>query len=114
MKKLLAVLLLMSFAGFAFSPSGSIRLLWDWDDSIQVDSFRLITAPTINTPLANWTTVTNVHGSNRFVDITVIPGQHFFALYASNFWGESKPLDNVTNTPPLPTNSFPLKVQRNP
>ena len=85
------------------NPSGRVRLAWDYPTNELSTNlvFRLYTSTNSMLEATNWTVLTNVVGTNLSVDIRIVPGERFFFLTASNFWGESF-LSNIASTPALP------------
>lgn len=82
----------------------NIILAWDTYPAAELTpdlTFKLYTSTDISVPLANWTVIRTVPGTNTQVTISVIPGRQFFYLTASNFWGESDP-SGVLGLPPAP------------
>ena len=57
--------------------------------------------------------MTGFDGTNyRFAtQFQIQPGQMYFTCYASNFWGLST-TSNVTSTPPLPIEVWPISITR--
>lgn len=90
-------------------PSGRITLAWDYPtNELGMDlTFRVYRSG----DLRNWTLLTNVVGTNATVAVQVQPGQHFFAMTASNFWGESD-FSAVASTPPLPRSDSKVSITR--
>lgn len=58
-----------------------------WFDPLM--QFNLYVHTNVATPLTNWMLLTNVPGVLRSAKIQIAPGSYFFALTASNWWGES-------------------------
>lgn len=107
----LAGLCLLAVA--ASPPSGRVRLAWDYEPTELSTNltFVLRHSTSIATPLTNWLVLTNVVGTNLTIEVQITPGQHYFVLTASNFWGESD-FSNVAGTPPLPRSAVNLRVAR--
>jgi hypothetical protein len=97
----------------AVTPSGKVTLAWDYPASELSTNltFRVYSSATMQLPITAWPVLTNVVGTNLSVQVTVAPGQRFFFLTASNFWGESGP-SNLANTPPLPRDMTNLTINR--
>ena len=101
MKTKIAILLAFAaFIGIAASPQ-TIRLIWN--GQAQVDAFKIYGTNDITAPLTNWPLLITVPGNVTQALYIMQPGQTFFYVTASNFWGESGP-SNVTNTPTVATN----------
>ena len=99
------------------SPAGTtatndITLAWDYPASeLSTNlSFKLYHSVNPAQPLAQWTPITNIAGTNLSVSLPVEVGVHFFYLTASNWWGESDP-SNVASTPPPPRSGI-LGIRR--
>ena len=99
------------------TPAGTpascdVTLAWDYPASELSTNlcFKLYHSVNPAQPLAQWTPITNVAGTNLSVTIQVDVGVHFFFLTASNWWGESDP-SNVASTP-LPPRSGVLTIRR--
>lgn len=65
--------------------------------------FNVYHTTNIADPLGTWGQITNFPGTGTVFAVSIVPGEHFFFVTASNFWGESI-ASNLTNTPPLPLN----------
>jgi len=83
----------------------NVTLTADYDtNAASADlSFNLYSTTNITLPIAQWPVVTNVlypacmtNGTNVQIVLPISSGPHFYALTASNWWGES-PFSNVTN-----------------
>jgi hypothetical protein len=72
--------------------------------------FKLYHSTDPAVPLAQWTPLTNIAGTNLSVTLNIEPGVHCFFLTASNWWGESDP-SNVASTP-APPRSGNLTIRR--
>lgn len=111
---LLVIPLLLLAAGSSV-PTGPtpITLAWNYPtNELSTNlTFRLYHSTNITVPLTNWTVITNIAGTNTSVSLPVLPGAHFFALTASNFWGESD-FSNVASTPPAPRSDVNLSISR--
>jgi len=96
---LVSVLLIVVLAA---PPSGRIELTWDYPtNELSADlSFRVYSTTNISLALTNWPCLTNFPGTQTSGIIQITPGQQYFVMTASNFWGESS-FSNVTNTPVL-------------
>lgn len=102
---------LLSSLVFAGTPPGPARVVFAWDGQGGVDVFRLYSSTNLLVPLTNWTALTNVPGTNFSCAVPVQPGQRFFYLTASNFWGESDP-SAVASTPAVPAAGTNLSISR--
>jgi hypothetical protein len=90
-------------AAFAPPINGRVRLLFYYPpEQLTNVTFNVYHSINIAVPLTNWSILTNI--SQTQVDLDVIPGEHFFYITATNFWGESGP-SNIANTPSVPLNS---------
>lgn len=104
------IILFLLLSGL-LATAQNIRLLWDYTNSTTLpDVFKLYHSIDLALPLTNWSYMTNTSGTNLSLVLQIPPGQHFFYLTASNFWGEGPP-SNVASTPPLPTNAT-LRIER--
>lgn len=97
----------------AIAPQQKIRLAYDYPtNELSTNlTFKLYESTNLNTPLNEWKVLTNVIGTNTYIDLLVVPGQHFFALTSSNMWGES-PFSNIASTPNLPRSLTNLTIQK--
>jgi hypothetical protein len=95
--------------------SNRIKLVWSYPPSELSTNLTFVVVHTTNASLAltNWPVLTTVAGTNTSVVLTVVPGFHAYALFASNFWGVSRPSE-VVQTPALPLNDVPVSVQLEP
>ena len=102
-----------ALALLAGPPSGKVTLAWDYPTNELTTNlvFKLYHSTNIVAPLGTWTVLTNVVGTNLSVSVVVTPGVNFFAMTASNLWGESD-FSNVAETPALPSSGTGLKVKR--
>lgn len=84
-------------------PSGNVVLSWSYPaESLSPDlTFRVYASTNLATPITNWACLTNIAGTNLSASVKIQPGQMFFVMTASNFWGESL-TSNVAATPKLP------------
>jgi len=82
----------------------NVTLIADYDtNAVSADlSFNLYSTTNIALPVAQWPVVTNVlypacmvNGTNVQIILPIQPGPHFYALTASNWFGES-PFSNTT------------------
>ena len=108
----IAVLCLL-LAVNAAAPSGLVTLSWDYPAYELSDklTFKVYSSATMVLPLESWPVLTNVSGTNLSVKLQILPGQRFFYMTASNFWGESGP-SNLIGTPPLPRDMTNLTISR--
>lgn len=82
-------------------------LFWNPNpDSDGVQAYKLYQATSVIGP---WTHVAST--ANTSLVVNLAPGQYFFFVTASNFWGESGP-SNITNTPTVASNITTLRIQR--
>jgi hypothetical protein len=90
-------------------PTGQVLLSFNYPSNELVNglSFNFYHS----TSLTGWTLLTNFPATNTTYAITINPGQHFFFVTASNFWGESIP-SNITNTPILATVVTNISITR--
>lgn len=84
-----------------------IHLLWQ--PSTQADVYNVYGSNDLTGSWSNWPVLMSVTDTNAFYAMT--PGQMFFFVTASNFWGESGP-SNLTNTPNVATNPAGLIILR--
>lgn len=61
-------------------------------------------------PVSTWTPLTNIVGTNLSATVDMPPGEYYFALMVSNFWGTS--FSKVVSTPPPPRNDGNLMLRR--
>lgn len=106
MKALIALLfLLLPLGAKAAVPTTPQLVILAWDyptNELRAElSFKLYTSTNLAVPMTNWLVLTNVAGTNLAAAVRIEPGEHFFTLTASNFWGESD-FSNVASVPPLP------------
>lgn len=95
------------------AQADTIKLAWEADTNGQVLAecgFKVYQSTNITIPLTNWNVLTNIVATNAQIGGTnfqcalqVSPGQMFYAVTMTNFWGESD-FSNTTQTPALPTN----------
>jgi hypothetical protein len=123
--KTLTLLMLLVVLLRAEAQSNTQVTLW-WNESIVAITpdagFVITTSTNLALPFANWTVITNISVTNMVttnLDSTgtnavlsfhtqIQPGQHFFLLQTSNFWGLSL-TSNLVSTPALmQPNSFDL------
>lgn len=95
-------------------PSGKLTLEWNYPSNNDASiSFYLLATNDISAPITNWpvlwsgsysnTILTNGFDGVAFTNhvlVQIQPGQMFFVMYASNFWGVST-TSNIASTPPL-------------
>jgi hypothetical protein len=112
MKKFLFLLFVGTLLLTAAPPGPStVTLAWTYpSNELSGITFYLQSSPNQGTPTTNWPVIASVTGTNR-IQITVMPGQAFYTVYASNFWGASSN-SNIANTPPWPRNDEVLTVDR--
>src|SRR4051812_25930684 len=95
-------MILVGFVGVALAAAGTrpVTLLWDYppEEMNQVVFYvHHSTDPTV--PVSAWPVIGSMAGTNR-ASISVVPGPNYFAVSASNFWGEV--FSSVASTPILP------------
>lgn len=87
-----------------------VLLAWEYDaqpymtNGVLTDeflSFNLYVHTNVAEPLTNWMFLTNIQGVYRSAKVGIAPGSYFFALTASNWWGESvfSPVARVPGPP---------------
>jgi hypothetical protein len=83
--------------------NGRIKLAWEYPpEKMNPDLlFEIYSTTNIAVPTPLWQNITNVVGTNTSVELVIEPGQRYFVMVASNFWGKST-YSNYTNTPSLP------------
>ena len=114
MKKLLCLCGALMALALAAAERGVWRdyvvLAWDYPDEpwqtngLPTDgmlSFNLYCHTNVMHPLTNWFFVTNISGAKRSAKIEIAAGSYYFALTASNWWGESV-FSNVERVPGPP------------
>lgn len=94
-------------------PDGLVTLEWDYPEAERSTNltFYVFTSTNVAVPLTNWTALTNVVGTNLSVQLQIDPGQRYFVMTASNFWGQSD-FSEVASTPSLPRRDMKLKLSR--
>lgn len=99
-------LLLISAFGGPGNIKTNVTLQADYPtNAVSTDlSFNLYSSTNAALPLSSWSVLTNVtypgcmvNGTNVQVTVPIQPGNMFFYMTASNWFGESNP-SNVTNT----------------
>jgi hypothetical protein len=108
------ILLLVTASALAWTPpDGRLTLEWDYPEQERSTNLTFYVYSTTNVfaPMTNWAVLTNVVGTNLSVRLQIDPGQRFFVMTASNFWGESD-FSEVASTPPLPRSNANLKLRR--
>lgn len=108
--KTILLLLLMTLSASA-QQLRTIHLTWDfvpettnqWHALSQSDTFNLM-------PLDIWPVVTNVWGTN-WITLQVQPGQRYYALRGTNWWGYSG-FSEVVSTPTAPRGGLGFRVLR--
>jgi hypothetical protein len=116
MKKFLTITLcVLGIALVAQSAiNGRVRLTWSYPTTTDTSLvFKIYTSTSMSIPLTNWTVVATVPYNARSYDLTVTPGEQFFVMTASNFWGQGD-FSNVAGTPPAPSIGGSLAVQKLP
>lgn len=116
MKKTLIALALAGLCGLIYAAIPSpqtITFLWDYPtNQLSADMvFKLYTASNPTQPLP-WVVVKTVPAPSLSTTLNVVPGQAYYYVTASNFWGESDP-SNVAATPALPVSGV-LSIRKGP
>ncbi len=91
------------------TPIGDVTLAWDNDKPSTNQGFKLYFSANASTPMTNWTVLTNISGLRSNATVRVVPGAAFFAITATNLWGESS-FSNVASTPALPSSDGNLTI----
>lgn len=108
---LIAIGILGVLVGVLYAQSFDGKITLQWDAPVQGVTFNVYHSPDATAPVSTWQRLTNVVGTNR-ATVTVIPGEHYFIVTASNFWGESGP-SNIASTPAVPPEvGSSLKISR--
>lgn len=109
MKAILASLLLCISAFSApllvvNPPNGHVTLSWNYDTNLLSTNlfFHVYETTNVTIPLIQWNTLTNMVGVTTSVVLEVVPGEHYFVVSSSNFWGETSITSQPAYTPPLP------------
>ncbi len=91
----------------------TITFMWDYQATNLTSDmvFKLYTASNPSQPMP-WVVIKTIPSPNLSTTLTVVPGQAFYYLTASNFWGESDP-SNVAATPALPVSGV-LTIRKGP
>lgn len=84
-----AILLILAGVLFAQTIEKTVTLLWDYSPLSNM-TFNVYHSADPNAPLDRWQKLTNVVATNR-LSLTVLPGEHYFIVTASNRLGESIP-----------------------
>lgn len=116
---------LVALAVFAAQPSGNVILGWNYPtNSMSPDLvFQVRGNNNLSGSVTNWPIITNVPGPLMTTivgtnyacqaQVQIQPGQFYFAIVASNWWGQADP-SNVASTPPLPRSDEVLTITRGP
>lgn len=113
---LAALLLGWSSLTAALTPK-NITLAWDYPtNELSTNlTFRLYGSTNIVQPMTNWILLVTIPGTNLSTVLSVVPGEHFYALTASNvFWRLESDFSNVASTPPAPRSDVNLGVRLGP
>lgn len=88
---LLAFAIAMVMASASAAVFTNVTLAWEYPtNELSTNiSFNLYYSTNILQPLTNWVILTNVSGLKTNVIVPIKPGVHFYALTASNDFGES-------------------------
>jgi len=109
MKHLLAILFLS-----AALNAEELPLTWIYDPIEQqdIDVWKLYHTDNLNDPI-DWKLfgVYTNNLSTNLIMVDITPGQHFFILTASNYWGESLP-SNRARTKFAPNKINTLKIDK--
>lgn len=113
MKKLLPIPLialpLLLYA--AIQIPQNITLIWSQENPATTDiTYKVYSSTNLSIPIAQWTLIKLVPGTNYQTTISVTPGRAWYSVTASNFWGETDP-SNLAGTPPVPV-SGSLSIQK--
>jgi hypothetical protein len=100
----------LEFIGIAAGPV-TVQVYWNPPASGSPDLYKLYATNDAAAPLNTWPLLTAIPGNVTNASLSLVPGQVFFYLTASNFWGESGP-SNITNTPAVLTNASRLQITR--
>jgi hypothetical protein len=121
MKSLLSflILILLCLTAKAQTNPMPLTLAWDYPTVDNTASFVISQTTNLSVPLTNWTQVTNIASTNCQVGtsqsftnkVLVSPGQYFWTVQVSNFWGISSN-SNIANTPPLPVPVISNSISR--
>ena len=124
-----AMLLLSATLAHASPGQSKTNIMLAWSPPTNVNSVILITNgstvetftnvvdryfvyangdPSINT--TNWPVIVSVPGTVTNVVLAMTPQMRFYAVTASNYWGESD-FSNVAWTPPQPSDKVQLRAQ---
>lgn len=86
-----------------FSTNQVLKIRWTHSNELSPDlAFILFTTTNLVGTNTIWTATTNISGMLTNCAVSVKPGQMYFRLIASNFWGCSDP-SNVLPLPPVPS-----------
>jgi len=112
LKHIAPLLLLALPLNAGIGTNETVTLTWDYPAAdLSPDlTFRIRHSTEADLPFAKWSVLTNVAGTNLSVTLNLEPGQHYFYLTATNWWGESDP-SNIASTPPRPR-SGALRIHR--
>ncbi len=110
-----ALLLAGLSAPAATLPARNITLEWDYppDQMVPSLSFYVYHTTNVTMNLTNWPVLTNFAGITNRVAVSVVPGEHYFFVTASNFWGfavQSVP-SNIAGTPPVAYQSTNIVIK---
>lgn len=128
---MLLLLGVITTIGLTLLPvKNQFALKWDYTNDVRVDPtfcFVIYTSDDLSNPITNWSTYTNISGSNSWTgevesnnfvyalsNVSASLSQQFWFATASNFFGESLPSNTVTSPPalfPILTNSTRLIKQ---
>lgn len=100
MRKIVLALLLVVALGLTALERGAwknyVVIRWDYTDKLYPELsfhtnlwFRVYAHTNIAEPMANWPVIAVINGTNRQAKIEIAPGHWWFAMTASNWWGES-------------------------
>lgn len=73
-------------------------------------TFVMYKGTNVTQSMSTWEPITNIIGTNLSVELSLLPGEYYFAMKAKNMWGESI-FSNSISTPPAPR-SVSVKVIR--
>jgi alpha/beta superfamily hydrolase len=114
MKKWLSIGILL--ATVAASVSEIVTLAWQHGASgpDPATTYRIYHSTDVALPVAQWAEVAQIAGDQTNHSLNIMPGEHFFVMNASNFWGLSSNYSNVASTPEVPVNPITVIIRLGP